>query len=193
MSFSGSFRSHCPGERRTTAYLSQHTPTPLQYSVVAGRSAGAVDKGEWTSTLAYSSAAARKKVYEQSIDVNEIFLAVWCLSHHSPPPRSRHPPRTDTHTQPACAHTVSRNTTRSSPAPRSLRPRPIRTSPGSRPSDMERPWRGALLFPSRGWRGACFPPLPFRTQTGMYLGQPGRGRTCQGPAVEKGVGGKGWR
>lgn len=49
---------------------------------------------------------------------------------------------------------------------------------------MERPWRGALLFPSRGWRGACFPPLPFRTQTGMYLGQPGRGWTCQGPAVE---------
>lgn len=55
-----------------------------------------------------------------------------------------------------------------------------RTSPGSQPSDMEQLWRGALLFPSRGWRGACFPLLPFRTQKGMYLGQPGRGRTCHG-------------
>lgn len=51
----------------------------------------------------------------------------------------------------------------------------------------EQPWRGALLFPSRGWRDACFPPLPFRTQTGMDLGQPGRGRTCQGPAGRKGA------
>lgn len=105
MSFSGSFRSHCPGERRTTAYLSQHTHPHLYsiHSLVAGRSAGTVDKGEWTSTLAYSSAAARKKVYEQSIDVNEIFLAVWCLSHHSPPPRSRHPAHRHTHNH-LCTH-----------------------------------------------------------------------------------------
>lgn len=57
-----------------------------------------MDKGEWKSTLAYSSASARKKVYEQSIDVNEIFLAVWCLSHHSPP-RNRHPAHRHTHNQ----------------------------------------------------------------------------------------------
>ena len=88
---------------------------------------------------------------------------------------------------------MSRNATPtlSCPAPSSPLPhdrhRPTRTSPGSRPSDMERPWRRALLFPSRGWRGACFPPLPFRTQTGMYLGQAGRGWTCQGPAGGMGV------
>lgn len=86
---------------------------------------------------------------------------------------------------PACAQAVSRNATPtlSCPAPSSPLPhdrhRPTRTSPGSWPSDMKRPWRRALLFPSRGWRGACFPPLPFRTQTGMYLGQAGRGWTCQ--------------
>lgn len=50
-----------------------------------------------------------------SIDVNEIFLAVWCLPHHSLLPLTA--TRAQTHTQPACAHTVSRNTTRSSPAP----------------------------------------------------------------------------
>lgn len=94
---------------------------------------------------------------------------------------------------PACAHSVSRNATptHSCPEPSSPLPhdrhRPTRTSLGSQPSDMERPWRGALLFPSRGWRGACFPPLPFRTQTGMYLGQPGRGWTCQGSAGGMGV------
>lgn len=65
--------------------------------------------------------------------------------------------------------------------------RPSITSPGSQPSDTKQPWLRALLFPSRGWRGACFPLLPFRTQTGMYLGQPGRGWTCQGPAWGKGV------
>lgn len=32
LSFSGSFRSHCPGEKRTTAYLSQHTH-PHLYSI----------------------------------------------------------------------------------------------------------------------------------------------------------------
>ena len=106
-------------------------------------------------------------------------------------PLNRHP-RTDTHTQPACAHCEQKhNPLLPCPSLPPSRHRPIRTSPGSRPSDMKRPWRGALLFPSRGWRGACFPPLPFRTQTGMYLGQPGRGWTCQGPAVEGRWGGRG--
>lgn len=65
-------------------------------------------------------------------------------------------------------------------APSLAQRRRSRTSPGLQPSDMEQLWRGALLFPSRGWRGAYFPLLPFRTQKGMYLGQPGRGRTCHG-------------
>lgn len=82
--------------------------------------------------------------------------------------------------------------------PHPLLPRALLTPP-SRPAQTDQnfpwvaaqrygePWRGALLFPSRGWRGACFPPLPFRTQTGMYLGQPGRGWTCQGSAGGMGV------
>lgn len=110
---------------------------------------------------------------EQSIEVNEIFAALCCVSIT---PRPLPPP-------PVCAGPLSRNAV---PLPRDRRG-PTRTSPGSWPSDTERPWRGALLFPSRGWRGASFPPLPFRTQTGMYLGQPGRGRTCPGPAGGKGV------
>lgn len=119
-----------------------------------------------------------------SKEVNEI------ISCCSVPITSLTPPPTP---PPACAHTVSRKATptHSCPAPSSPLPpdrhRPTRTSLGSRPSDMERPWRTALLFPSRGWRGACFPPLPFRTQTGMYLGQPGRGWTCQGSAGGMGV------
>lgn len=44
--------------------------------------------------------------------VNEVFLAVWCLSYHSPPPHLTH---THTHT-PACAHTVGRNTPPSCPS-----------------------------------------------------------------------------
>lgn len=94
-----------------------------------------------------------------SIDVNEIFLAVWCLPHHSLLPLTA--TRAQTHTQPACAHTVSRNTTRSSPAPPSL---PAQT-------DQNFPWvaaqrYGAALARSpalpESWVARClFPSPPF--------------------------------
>lgn len=80
-------------------------------------------------------------------------------------------------------------------------PREKRLAPPSRPAqtDPNFPGSGPAIRRAGGRRGlarspalpeswvarAGFPPLPFRTQTGMYLGQPGRGRTCQARRGER--------